>query len=167
MANSYFDPGGLTELPFGLNGHIYRSQMPFRAEDPQGNLFQEYQSRDINTVVMLVDSQEAREKTGRDLAKFYSSNGMEVLHCPIQDFNVPDWERLVETLDVVTAQAQAGHNIVVHCNAGIGRTGTFLACLAKKILGFTGEEAVEWVRGFIPHAMENIAQVEFVLEFKP
>jgi protein-tyrosine phosphatase len=62
------------------------------------------------------------------------------------------------------ASAQAGHNIVVHCSAGIGRTGLFMAALAKQVLGLSGAEALQWIRSYIPHAVETPEQQRLLLD---
>jgi len=160
-----FQPNGLTELPFGLPGRIYRSAMPYRREDPDGEIFQAYREHNIALVVMLVEADEALRSTGRNLAAFYASQGLQVVHCPIPDFSIPDWRALENALAVVQAHAQAGVNVAVHCYAGVGRTGTFMACLAAKLMGMSGAEAIAWVRQHIPDALENQDQVQFVLEF--
>ena len=160
-----FDLYGLTALPFGLPGHIYRSAMPFGAFDPAGRLFEAYQAAGISGVVVLADAQECQDKTGIDLLAFYRQHGLEVIHSPIPDFNIPPREALDLALDLVVGRAQAGQHTVVHCSAGQGRTGTFLACLAHKLLGLDGATALAWVRASIPGAVENVDQERFVKEF--
>jgi len=62
------------------------------------------------------------------------------------------------------AYAQAEHNIAVHCSAGIGRTGLFMACLAKRGLGLSGSEALQWIRHSMPRAVETADQQRLVLD---
>jgi hypothetical protein len=40
-----------------------------------------------------------------------------------------------------------------------------LACLAKQTLGLDGAAAIQWVRQYIPGAVETDAQSQFVNEF--
>jgi hypothetical protein len=47
----------------------------------------------------------------------------------------------------------------------VGRTGIFLACLAKDALNLEGWDAIKWVRQSIPGAMENSYQEDFVLNY--
>jgi protein-tyrosine phosphatase len=86
-----------------------------------------------------------------------------VLYLPIPDFSVPAKDDLEQAVQHTIAYAQAGHHIVVHCSAGIGRTGLFTAYLAKRYLGLTGHEALQWVRRFIPHAVETPEQQRLIL----
>jgi protein-tyrosine phosphatase len=160
-----FQPFGLTELPFGLPGKIYRSPMPFQHGDVKGSVFQDYLSKGILVVVVLAEAEECLQRTGRDLPAFYRANGLEVVECPIADYAVPAWRPLDQALNDVIERASSGKNVAVHCYAGFGRTGTFMACLAHKVLGLNGEEAVKWVRRYIPNAIENEKQVQFVMEF--
>ena len=44
--------------------------------------------------------------------------------------------------------------MVIHCHAGLGRTGMFAACMAKGGLDYSSEEAIQWVRESIPGAVE-------------
>ncbi len=155
----------LIELPYSFPGRVFRSPMPFGPYDRDG-VWQSYLEQDIGLVIVLAEVQEYLVYARRDLPDFYRSQGLDVLHIPVSDFGIPDdlvaWEKGLE------AAAQAGgdgENIAVHCLAGIGRTGVFLACLAKENLSFDGERAINWVRGAVPGAMENDYQEQFVKNY--
>jgi len=156
----------LTEFPFGYPGKIFRSPMPFGPYDRFSKIWPAYQQQNVSAVVVLVEPQEFVVRAGRDLPAFYRSVNIDVIHIPIQDFQVPkDLTVFMEAIDLVDTHAKNGKNIAVHCMAGIGRTGLFLACLAKNHLNLRGQEAIDWVRILIPGALENLIQEEFVIEF--
>jgi protein-tyrosine phosphatase len=156
----------LIELPFGLPGRLFRSPMPFRAGDTQGEIFRQYQEWQVAVVVVLVDDEECLARTGRHLRKFYESNGMEVIHLPIPDFAVPSQAALSAAIQATLAHAQAGKSIAVHCYAGFGRTGMFMACMARRVLGMSASQAIEWVRSYVPTAIEVQEQVAVVNAFE-
>ena len=155
----------LTELPFSFPGKIFRSPMPFSSYD-QVEVWQSYIDQDIDLVVVLTEKQEYLVYAMRDLPAYYRSNGLDVLHLPVPDFGVPsdpaEWEN---GITAVSNSANEGKNVVVHCLAGLGRTGIFMACLAKTTLGLSGDQAIRWVRESIPGALENYNQEEFVINY--
>ena len=157
----------LIELPYSFSGRVFRSPMPFGPYD-QVNLWQSYQEEEIDLVVVLTESQEYLVYARRDLLDFYRSQGLDVLHVPVPDFGIPDdlvlWEK---SLNTVAQAGREGKNIAVHCLAGIGRTGIFLACLAKDNLSLDGERAIIWVRESVRGAMENEDQEQFVKNYQP
>jgi protein-tyrosine phosphatase len=86
-----------------------------------------------------------------------------VLHLLIPDFGIPIKDDLAQAVQCMIAYAQAGHHSMIHCSVGIGRTGLFMAYLAKQVLGVSGEEKLQWVRHCIPHAVETPVQQRLVL----
>lgn len=83
---------------------------------------------------------------------------------PIHDFSVPEVDEAVEALQVVLTEIFSGHPVYVGCMAGRGRTGLFLALLAKC---FGIAKPVEYVREhYYAHAVETESQYKFVTDFK-
>ncbi len=174
----------LTELPLGLPGRFYRSPMPFSPYDRLGEVWDAYRAAEISLVVVLAEPQEylvhARRDlpsgkiiaypdafdlvhARRDLPAFYRTAGLEVLAHPIPDFGVPpDPDDFRTALKRVRAHLESGRHVAAHCMAGVGRTGLFAACLARDVLDLPPQEAVAWVRRYIPGALESEAQVRFV-----
>jgi hypothetical protein len=82
---------------------------------------------------------------------------------PTQDFSVPDRLTLYRGLDKALDLMLAGEPIYVGCMGGKGRTGLFLAILAK---AFGVAKPVEFVRAtYYAHAVETKDQYEFVKRF--
>src|SRR5262245_30640150 len=155
----------LTELPFGQPGRIFRSPMPFGTYDQAGEVYEEFQRNRISMIVLLAEDTECQAKAGRNLKQLYIQDGFKVLHLPIVDFGTPNLEPLRRALDTTALEVQSGRHIVIHCSAGIGRTGLFAACLAKKLLHLKGEQAIEWIRQYITGAVESPEQRNFVMIF--
>lgn len=64
---------------------------------------------------------------------------------PIQDHSAPqDWEAFLTLTRGLAARLEQGDALLVHCYAGIGRTGT-LACSVLLALGLSLDEALSTV----------------------
>ena len=156
----------LSLLPYNLPAEIYRSPMPFsRMFDPQGEVFSAYQKAGAGCVVMLVSDEEAIQHSGYDLRCLYEDAGMQVITCAVEDFSTPARGAFDDALKLVIENAGRGIKTVIHCHAGIGRTGMFAACLARLVFGMDVSEAVAWVRKVIPQAVETPEQRRFVEDF--
>ena len=82
------------------------------------------------------------------------------------DYGIPDDEPGVFSLiESLWERAQRGEMVEIGCAAGVGRTGTVLACLAV-LAGVPGDDAVRWVRAnFRGAAVETREQQEMIGRF--
>lgn len=161
--------GNVTEIPFDLPGTVYRGCMPYTfnwrgKDDPIDTYQKTYQ---ISCIVMLTTEEEGKRYTQRDLAAYYIERGLNVIHFPIKDFSTPPKAELAALIEQIHRLVMDRNNVLVHCFSGKGRTGLVLACLARKTLGFSGEESVSWLRKYIPGAVETPEQKKFVAEYIP
>lgn len=91
--------------------------------------------------------------------------GFTVKHIPVRDFEAPTLEQIENFVAFAENARSEGKKLVVHCDAGIGRTGTMLACyLVSK--GYSAADAIEEVRIRRPGSLETIEQEEVVLKYE-
>ncbi len=137
--------------------------MPFGLYDPGGTLLHELKAADISAIVLLEEIEECKEKTGRDLPALYRDEGLTVFPLPTPNYGIPSNGQLADVLKQAKGRASDGHNILIHCSAGLGRTALFAALLAKDVLGLSGREAIEWLGQHKPDALLTPAQIAMIL----
>ncbi len=90
--------------------------------------------------------------------------GFTVKHIPIRDFEAPTLEQIGDFILFAKKVRGEGKKLVVHCDAGVGRTGSMLACyLVSK--GYDAENAIKEVRIRRPGSVETIRQEEVIVRF--
>lgn len=157
------EPQLFTELPYGQPGRVFRSPTPgSKSFDPEHRVLGLYEEADIAAVVVLNSIEEHLRHSGRELLPLYEQAGIQVIYDPVPDFSAPPHGTWDASLDEVAALLRQGKNVAIHCHAGVGRTGIFAACLAQDLLGLSPKAAIEWVRQFIPFAVETQFQQQYV-----
>lgn len=151
-------------LPISIPGKLYLHSMPGRYE-PFERTVAEIQMRGITEVICLVPLDEIEFKSP-DYARALKNGGTSwrQVMFPIVDYGVPkERETYLRLILQVVDSLRAGTNVLAHCGAGIGRTGTLAACVLV-VLGVPLDEALETVHaaGSYPERPEQLDLVEWV-----
>jgi atypical dual specificity phosphatase len=85
-------------------------------------------------------------------------DGMEYLHVPTEDLMAPDLEKIDSAVDYIDERIKNKEPVMVHCAAGIGRTGTILASYLIKYQKMTAKKAIEKVRDERPGSVQSDMQ---------
>jgi ADP-ribosylglycohydrolase/protein-tyrosine phosphatase len=104
-----------------------------------------------------------------ELGRAARARGMEWFHLPIEDVTVPDetferdWRYAGPRL---RRHLECGRTVVLHCRAGLGRTGTIAARLLVES-GRKPDRAIDDVRAARPGTIETAEQEDHVRYSKP
>jgi atypical dual specificity phosphatase len=90
--------------------------------------------------------------------------GMLVFHVPIEDMEAPTQEQLELCVSVIEKAHMKNMGVVVHCGAGLGRTGVVLAAYLVR-QGLSAPKAIAKVRRLRPGSIETDEQAAAVAEF--
>lgn len=90
--------------------------------------------------------------------------GLFSMHVPVEDMQPPAPRQIDLCLGAIEkAQAQE-FAAAIHCGAGLGRTGTVLACYFVK-KGMAAASAISHVRRVRPHSIETPEQADAVTDY--
>ena len=120
----------------------------------------------VERVVSLIQDWELPSRAP-GLFEALGARKIAVARLPIRDFGVPtDTTVFARLLADIRQRLATGDGVLIHCNAGLGRTAVVLAALLR-IHGFDGDPVVEIRRIYRRGAMEDPVQEAFVRGLDP
>ena len=90
--------------------------------------------------------------------------GLFSMHVPVVDLFAPSQKQIDLCLSAVNKARTNQFGVGIHCGAGLGRTGTILACYLVT-QGLNGRDAIARTRQLRPGSIETPEQEEAIEEF--
>jgi protein-tyrosine phosphatase len=116
----------------------------------------------VQKIVCLAEDGDLARNGVEDYPREAKAAGFELVRFPIADYDTPPSAEAVDALlAAVLDGVRSGRHTVIHCRAGLGRTGTVVACCLVR-LGLEAKRAIEEVRRIRPRTVETPEQVAFV-----
>ena len=129
------------ELPEGLAGRLFLHSMPGRYEAYE-DARQEIATYQLTRVVCLAPLAEVKTKSplyAQAIEAARPSWKQEMF--PVADYGIPeDRDTFWHLAQRLATGLQSGERMLIHCGAGIGRTGTLAICVLLA-LGVTADDA--------------------------
>ena len=91
--------------------------------------------------------------------------GLLTRHIPIADFSAPTLQQAKEAVTVISSCLDRNMPVAVHCLAGLGRTGTILACYLVG-MEMPANNAIITIREWRPGSIETSEQEAVVYEYE-
>lgn len=112
-------------------------------------------NRGINSIITL---------TEKPLDIPEGNTDFKILHFPINDMGIPTPKKALEICNLIVEMIKNNEKVFIHCKAGLGRTGTILACVLVN-MGRTDVEAIKEIRSVNNYYVQNITQERFVKHY--
>jgi protein-tyrosine phosphatase len=151
--------GGVDEIPLRDGpGRLWLCGKHFVAPDPEQTL----DSVGATTVVCLSEHAELIYRYPSYVDWLRRNEPAKAVWHPIPDLDAPDVEAAAALLDELRRRLTLGHGLLVHCGAGIGRSGTIAAGLLVT-MGTPVAEAIATVAAHRPMAGPQVdAQLDLL-----
>lgn len=134
-------------------GRIAGSGLPFGKRS-----FLWLKNHGVSAILCLTEEPEGKETA--EIA------GLEYIHLPMINRQPEQADNLDRAVDSICQQLDKGNAILVHCQAGQGRTGMVLAAYLIREEGKTAKQSIDEVRSLRPGSLKRKAQVKAVEEYE-
>ena len=136
-------PNRPNSCTYWVSDHLLAGEYPAGKRGEEETRLRRYLQTGIT---LFVDLTREGEKPGYEeiLQQEAANANVQVKYkrLPIQDFGIPERERMKEILDTIDEAVATSNKVYVHCRGGIGRTGTVVGCYLARH-GTTGQEALD------------------------
>jgi len=96
--------------------------------------------------------------------KLLYEHDMAYLHLPVENFEAPEIGQIKRFVEFCEENIRSSRAVLVHCLAGLGRTGTMLACYLVSE-GMPPDAAIDYVRERRPGSIETEEQEQAIFDF--
>ncbi|MBB5206099.1 atypical dual specificity phosphatase [Inhella inkyongensis] len=132
-------------LPVGLPGRLWLHSMPGRLE-PWAQFEALAAQAGLSRIVCLTPWDEIDRLAPAYGRAIHAQPPWHWQHLPMQDFGLhSDAQSYADGVGQIVAALRQGESVLLHCAAGIGRTGSTAACVLKS-LGLSADAALAQVR---------------------
>ena len=120
-------------------------------------------NQEINCIVSLITKDELKKLDINDFDRTITEYGFEHYSVEIQDLGIPSTNQLgtfkILTKNIIVA-IKTEKKVLIHCNAGLGRSGLFAGILVKEMTDIN--HPIDYIRKFRKGAIETKEQEEFI-----